>query len=64
MAKLNLIIKAFQPDELKMLNDILIKREKQALYEGFILPDPFKDLKDIIQYANKYVNGANRDHVE
>jgi hypothetical protein len=63
VAKLNLVIRAFDADELQMLNDIIIKREKQALEDGFILSEPFQELKDKIQLANKYANGINRDHI-
>lgn len=62
MAKINKIIKAFDADELQMLNDIIVRREKQAEKDGFILPEPFQDLKDIICLANKYVNGLNREN--
>lgn len=63
MAKLNMIIRAFDPEELQMLNEIMNNRDDQALEEGFILPEPFHQLKDKIHLASKYANGLNREHI-
>ena len=62
MARLNQVIKAFDPDELKMLAQIVEHEEKRAAEEGYILPDPFQELKYILQSANRYTKGFSQEH--
>lgn len=58
MAKVNMVIRAFDPEEIQMLKDIVVEHEKRSLEEGYILPQPFNDLKDSIELASKYASGA------
>jgi len=58
--KLNLIIRAFDAAELQMLSDIMERGERYAEKEGYILAEPFQELKEAIQRASIYANGQAR----
>lgn len=61
MAKLNVVIKAFDSAEIEMLYNMIEREEKSANAAGIILPELFQDLRQTINRARQYV-GFNKDH--
>lgn len=62
MAKLNKIINAFDFNELTMLVEIIEREEKRALQEGYILVEPFEELKNSIQNAKKFSAAMRQEY--
>ena len=60
MAKLNQLIRAFEPDELQMLSDVLDHEEMRAEKAGIKLPLEFQELREMIHRATRYVVGFNK----
>lgn len=57
MAKVNLVIRAFDAQQLQMLCQWAENEERRLESEGFIPEEAFQDLKSTLQLANKYANG-------
>jgi hypothetical protein len=60
VAKLNMIIRAFDAAELRALCLVIEQGEISATEDGLVLPEFFQDLKETIERASKYVNGQAR----
>lgn len=54
VAKLNQLIKALDSTELQTLVEILEHEENRAAKDGYILPEPFYNLKEVIVRARQY----------
>lgn len=54
MAKVNMVIRAFDSEELQMLCQWAEGEEKRLEAEGYIPTDSFQELKATIQLASKY----------
>lgn len=54
-----MIIRAFEADELQMLNDIVERQELEAIENNAELTPTFVDLKESLRRANQYVNVFN-----
>lgn len=63
MARLNLIIRAFEAHELQMLSDVMTEKEQQSIEEGIEICSDFHELKEHIHRANKYVNSSGKEHI-
>ena len=57
MAKLNQLLRAFDHEELELLNTIMEHEYQSAIEEGTTLTQEFHDLKETIHRASKYANG-------
>jgi hypothetical protein len=62
MAKINMIIRAFEAVELHMLNDLVEREAKLAEQNSKTLPPSFQELRESIGRAIRYVdNLADQD---
>ncbi len=62
MARLNQLIRAFEPEEIKFLAEVLEREEGHSIEEGYELPECFKHLREVIQSANRYARGLRKEH--
>ncbi len=63
MARLNKVIDAFSIEELSLLSEIMDHEEERALKDGYILTEPFQELKHSIQSAKRFSAAMRKEHV-
>lgn len=60
MAKLNMLLRAFDADELQLLVSIMENEAERAIEEGINLSETFDELKETIERATIYSAGFDR----
>lgn len=63
MARVTLVLRAFDAEELQLLSQWAENEEKRSKEEGYIPPEIFHELKETIQLAKQYASAMRRERL-